>query len=61
MTPPFVTARPATLWPPPRTETSSPASRAAASAATTSAAPCARTITPGRLSMRPLWTARAAS
>ena len=61
ISPPSVTARPATLCPPPRTETSSPASRAKASAATTSAAVRARTITAGRRSTRPLWTARASS
>src|SRR5439155_1190578 len=36
ITPPSVTARPATLWPPPRIETSSPVRPARPSAATTS-------------------------
>ena len=61
ITPPSVTARPATLWPPPRTDTSSPLRRASASAATTSPAVRARTMTAGRRSTRPLWTARASS
>ena len=61
ITPPSVTARPATLWPPPRTETSSPSSRASARAATTSSALRQRTIKAGRLSTSPLWIARASS
>jgi hypothetical protein len=40
--------RPATEWPPPRTATSRPLSRAKFTASTTSAVPEQRTIKPGR-------------
>ena len=49
--PPSHSARPPTLWPPPRTATSSPCSRAKRTAAITSARPLHRAISPGRLSM----------
>ena len=50
-TPPSLTAVPATLCPPPRTETGSPCSRANATAAITSALPVQRTTSAGRRSM----------
>ena len=53
--PPSVTARPATLWPPPRTDTSTSSSRASRTASATSVAARHRAITAGRLSIRPLW------
>src|SRR6185436_3557490 len=52
---------PGTLWPPPRTATSRPLSRASATAAITSATPVQRAITAGRRSYMPLNTALAAS
>jgi hypothetical protein len=55
ISPPSVTARPATLWPPPRTEISSSCSRANFTASTTSAVFWQRTITAGRLSIIALW------
>ena len=54
ITPPSVTARPATLCPPLLTDTSNPPLRANASAATTSWALRQRTITAGLRSTRPL-------
>ena len=59
--PPSVTALPATLCPPPRTEISRSASRAAFTASTMSAVLRQHAISAGRLSMRPLWILRAAS
>ena len=61
ITPPSATARPATLWPPPRTEISSPLERAMPIAAATSAAPWQRAISAGRRSIIPLWTRLASS
>ena len=48
ITAPSATARPATLWPPPRTQMSSPAARAKRTPAATSAALRQRTISAGR-------------
>ena len=48
---PSATARPATLWPPPRTQMSSPAARAKRTPAETSAALRQRTITAGERSI----------
>src|ERR1700730_6410405 len=61
ITPPSRVARPATLWPPPRTATSSPSLRVRLIASTTSATPLQRAIKAGRLSTRPLWTLLASS
>src|SRR2546423_473473 len=61
ISPPSVTALPATLCPPPRTEISSPSSRPKLTASTTSAVCRQRAIRRGRLSMRPLWMRRASS
>ena len=61
ISPPSVTALPATLCPPPRTESSRPASLAAFTASTTSAVFRQRAMSAGRLSIRPLWIMRAAS
>ena len=61
MTPPSATACPATLCPPPRTETGWPCSAANVTAATTSALVRQRTITPGRRSIIAFQTARASS
>ena len=49
--PPSHTARPAMLWPPPRTEVSSRYLRAKRTAWTTSAVPVQRAIRPGRRSI----------
>jgi hypothetical protein len=59
--PPPQVLRPATLWPPQRTATSSPASRANFTAATTSAVLAQRAITPGLRSNIALKTSRASS
>ena len=61
ITPPSQTALPAMLWPPPRTESSAPVSRAKSTAALTSAAPAHRTMTAGRRSIIAFQTLRAAS
>jgi hypothetical protein len=55
------TAVPATLWPPPRTASSSRRSRANCTAAATSDVPAQRTISAGRLSIMPFQTRRARS
>jgi hypothetical protein len=54
MTPPSQTARPATLWPPPRMESGRFSARAKAMARMTSAAPAQRTIAAGLRSIQPL-------
>ena len=57
--PPSETPWPAGLWPPPRTASSSPLSRASAMTRATSAASAARTIMAGRRSTAPEKTVRA--
>ena len=52
-TPPSFMALPATLWPPPRIDSSRPRSRAKFTASTTSAVPEQRTMSAGRRSIRP--------
>jgi hypothetical protein len=59
--PPSQTARPAMLWPPPRTELSRPCWRAKRTACTTSAVPVQRAIRPGRRSIIAFHTARESS
>ena len=59
--PPSVRQAPATLWPPPRTATSSPCSRAKASAAATSSALAHWAIAAGRFSIIELKIERASS
>jgi hypothetical protein len=54
-------ALPATLWPPPRTASGRPCSRAKATAAITSATSPQRVISAGRLSIIPFQTCRAKS
>ena len=61
ISPPSVTALPATLWPPPRTEISSPSLLPKLTASTTSAVCTQRAITAGCLSISPLWTRRTSS
>jgi hypothetical protein len=61
MTPPSDTALPATLWPPPRTESCAPVSRANSTVATTSSVVAHRAIRAGRRSTIPLNTRRASS
>src|SRR5689334_18812498 len=56
-----MTARPATLWPPPRTLISRPSRRAKRTASATSAVFRQRAMSAGRRSIRPLWTARASA
>jgi hypothetical protein len=58
---PSPTAKPATLWPPPRTATGQPRSRAGPAAATTSAVDVQRTIAAGRRSIAAFHTVRASS
>ncbi len=59
--PPSHKAVPAMLWPAPRTEASTPCSRANRTAAITSAAPAQRAISAGRLSIMAFQMARVAS
>ena len=59
--PPSVTARPATLWPPPRTDISAAWSRPMLTASTMSGTVRHRAISAGRLSISPLWTRRTCS
>ena len=59
--PPSTVPYPATLWPPPRIATGSPASRAKARAATTSPVERGRTMSPGRRSCIAFQIARASS
>jgi hypothetical protein len=61
ISPPSHRQNPGTLWPPPRIETSIPASRARRMQWSTSAAPVARTITAGLRSIIPLWILRTSS
>ena len=61
MTPPSQTAFPATLCPPPRTDSTRSRSRASATPRTTSAVLRQRTIAAGRRSIMALNTERAAS
>ena len=51
--PPSATAVPAMLWPPPRTDSARPCSRAKPTAATTSAVPLAWTTSAGVVSIMP--------
>ena len=59
--PPSLALWPAPLWPPLRTASSSPASRASLTMCATSAASAGRTMTAGRLSIPPIITVRALS
>ena len=59
--PPSQMALPATLWPPPRTLTTSPRSRANRTALATSPVAAQRAIRPGRRSIMPLKIVRASS
>ena len=59
--PPSETPWPAGLWPPLRTASSDPVSRASETTRATSAASAARTIMPGRRSIAPAKTVRASS
>jgi hypothetical protein len=59
--PPSQTALPATLWPPPRTASSRPCSRAKLTELMTSATPTHRLMRAGRLSTMPFQTARVSS
>src|SRR6266568_1969684 len=59
--PPSVTARPATPWPPPRTEISVACSRPMFTASTMSGTVRHRAMSAGRLSIRPLCTLRVCS
>ena len=61
MSPPSVTARPATPWPPPRTAISAPASRPRFTASITSAVDWHCAMSAGRLSIMPLCSRRASS
>ena len=61
MIPPSHTALPATLWPPPRTESTRSCSRAKAMPRATSDGPAHTTMANGRRSIMPLKTARGVS
>jgi hypothetical protein len=52
--PPLLVPKPGALWPPPRTERSSPSVRATATAAATSRGPVQRTTAAGHLSIMAL-------
>ncbi len=61
ITPPSLTARPAMLWPPPRTDSRNWCWRAKRTACCTSAVPVQRRIRPGRRSIIAFQTWRTAS